>query len=323
MVKYMRQPCPYTTVCVLVCICFLLASCDNTDPASRLDMEDRIDESAAGSLSDTPNTDQILFGFDLRSSPQEDAKQYLPLMKYLEAETGHRFMIRFTPSTSSIVDDLGNNVVQFAAVGAVSFLEADEKYGVKPLVRGLNLQGKSEYQSMFVVLPGSPIRAFSDIRGKRLVFGNRSSTQGNLIPRIVLAEKGVGLDQLASYQYTASHQDCANTVLSGKADVCGMQDTMALSLARKGLLRILHTSGYYPSSGIAVNREVSPELIEKVRQALLDFKPQGEDKTDLYHWDKTEMPLGFKEAESRDYDQLKHWFKKLSPPEPPAVSKNK
>lgn len=312
MIKRIRQPCPYLAIWALTWTSLLLAACDSSDPAPQLDLEDRVDESSLESRLHTEHSDDILFGFDLRASPQEDAKQYLPFMQYLEAKTGLRFKIRFTPSNSSIVDDIGNNTVQFAAIGAHSFIAANEQYGVLPLVRGLNQQGKSEYQSMFVVRPDSTIQKLSDIQGKRLALGSYHSTQGNLIPRIVLTEKGIALDQLKSHEQTGSHQNCANAVISGKADVCGMQDTMAISLVKNGLLRILFASDYYPSSGIAANKDVPPEIVAKVKQALLDFKPQGKDKVGLYHWEKTEMPLGFEEALVKDYDQLKHWSNRLA-----------
>ncbi len=71
---------------------------------------------------------------------------------------------------------------------------------------------------------------------------------------------------------------------------------MGGELAKKGLVRILHTSRYYPSSGIAANKDVQKEVLAKVKQALIDFQPKGHDADGLYNWNKTEMPYGFVEA---------------------------
>ena len=90
-----------------------------------------------------------------------------------------------------------------------------------------------------------------------------------------------------------------------------MQDTMAKNMAKQGLLRIIHTSSYYPSSGIAANRDVPEEVRQKVLKALLNFKPLGKDKSDLYHWERTEMPLGFIATKNQDYKALKDWSVKL------------
>lgn len=298
--------------CILISLPFLSSSCDSDDQIAQYDLDDKIENTQSKyTIKSTKAHDVLVFGFDLRASPQEDARQYLPFLKYLSETTGYKFKLHFTPSNSSIVDQLGTNYVQFAAIGAESFVLANTKYNVIPLVRGLNKFGKAEYQSVFVVLPGSEIKNLHDIEGKSLAFGSRRSTQGHLIPRIVLSKSKISLDSFASYTYTGSHQNCANAVISSKSDVCAMQDTMAHDMEKQGLLRILHTSDYYPSSGIAANKSVPLEIVEKVKRALLNFKPNGKDKEGLYNWDRTEMPLGFTQAKVSDYKELRDWSTQL------------
>ena len=41
-------------------------------------------------------------------------------------------------------------------------------------------------------------------------------------------------------------------------------------------------------------------MVAAVRQALLEFDPQGRDKDDLYRWELSEMPLGFAAAQESD-----------------------
>jgi len=189
-------------------------------------------------------------------------------------------------------------------MGAGSCIQAHARYSVIPLVRGLNAQGRAEYRSVIVVAPDSPIQIIEGLRSKRFAFGSITSTQGHLIPRIVLLDHGLTLDDLVAYEYTGSHRNCANAVLAGRFDAGGMQDTLGEELAAAGLLRIIYTSQYYPSSGIVANKEVPPEVLDRVRQALLDFDPQGRDGSGLYHWDRTEMPNGFVEARDEEYAEL-------------------
>ena len=251
------------------------------------------------------------FGFDMRAGPTEDARQYLPFLDYLSRATGLRFKLRFTPKTSSVIDDLGTGRVDFAAIGAVSFIKANIQYGARILARGINRQGKAEYRSMIVVSPDSAIKTLSDLKGKRFAFGSVSSTQGHLIPRIILNKNGVELSDLGEYGYTGSHRNCADSVIRGTFNACGMQDTMAESLQKEGVLKILYVSPYYPSSGIAANKNVSTIVTEKVRQALMEFDPLGRDNENLYHWDKTEMPNGFDVARAIDYAELQTWLEKF------------
>lgn len=292
----------------------LLVGCDVHDKAAQGKRDKRLSDSellALQNANTNTNVKQFLFGFDLRSSPQEDARQYLPFLNYLTQKTGYRFKLRFTPRDRTIADDLGRGIVQFAAIGAVSTIQAVEKYGIKPLVRGINAEGKAEYCSIIIVRPDSPLRNLIDLKGKRLAFGNTASTLGHLVPRILLLKNNIGLSDLAAHEYTGSHQKCADAVISGRFDACGMQDTMAKELTRQQKVRILYHSDFYPSSGIASNKNVPWEVVVKVRQAMLDFQPTGRDAASLYNWHKTEMPNGFVVAQKNDYVSLRNWLFKF------------
>lgn len=299
--------------CVLTfLLALLLSACDiEGSPPITVDLNDRVDlsEQIVNDAESDKNT--LYFGFDLRTTLQEDARQYLPFLKYLELETGYRFKLHFTKKDSTIGDDLGANRVQFAAMGAMGYLKAESRYKVISIAQGVNLHSNNEYRSFLVVKPDSPLQTLADIKGKRMAFGDKASTQGHLIPRIILDQQELQLSDLAEYIYTGSHQKCAEAVLTGKSDICGMQDTLAETMVNQGLLRALHRSSYFPASGIVANAQVPTEVVEQVKQALLDFQPQGKDKETLYNWDKTEMPLGFIATKLDSYIDLKHQAIKL------------
>ena len=309
-------------VFVLLLVSFVLVSCDSSDNASvqQVDSSARINEAELAQLvrrnalqaqDEYISRNIFYFGFDLRSSPQEDIAQYLPFLSYLESATGYKFKLYFTPKKSSIVEELGAHRVQFAAMGAVSFLKARSRYGAVSIAQGLNSENNAQYRSFFVVKPNSRVAKISDIRGRILAFGNRNSTQGHLIPRIILSKNKISLNDLRSYEYTGSHQKCAEAVVSGKADVCGMQDQLARKLASQGAVKVIHRSAYYPSSGIVAGKSVPEEVVEKVKRALLDFEPEGKHRQGLYHWDRTEMPKGFNNSGENDYEELRLWLDKL------------
>ncbi len=292
-------------------ILLLCIGCTPDEGYRKVRLADRISDKEIREHAQKQDAGTLWFAFDLRSSPQEDAKQYLPFLKYLSQATGYRFELYFIPKGESIVDSIGRGKVQFSAVGAGTYIQAHAKYGVMPLARGLNAKGKAEYRSVIIVRPGSSIRTINGLRNKRLAFGDVTSTQGHLIPRISLAMRGLTLDDLKSYEYTGSHRNCVDAVLAGRADACGMQDTMGMELAKEGLVRIIYTSKYYPSSGVAANGNVPPLVLAKVKEALFHFDPAGRHAAGLYHWGKTEMPKGFTTAHDRDYAELREWTKKL------------
>ncbi|MDH5408413.1 MAG: phosphate/phosphite/phosphonate ABC transporter substrate-binding protein [Gammaproteobacteria bacterium] len=303
----------YVTKLAFPFVIGFLTACDANNIEPQLDHRLTETELKQVQSAKTVKENVLVFGFDVRSSMLEDAKQYIPFLSYLEKKTGYKFKLKFTPKHGRIISELGEGKIHFAAIGAASYIKAARKHDVMPLVRGLNDKNRAEYRSYLVVKKDSKLKSLKDISGKRFAFGSRTSTQGHLIPRIIMQEQGIGLADLKKHFYTGSHQNCAEAVLIDKADVCGMQDTMADELATtNSQLRILHRSSYYPSSGIAVNGNVDESIRNKVKKALLEFKPKGRDEENLYNWDKTEMPNGFIEARKKDYQELREWMERLN-----------
>ena len=289
----------------------LLAACDRPQSQPSLDFgnlaTDAEIEQAVASRQANPG---YAIAFDLRISPREDARQYQPLIDYLQEQTGLPFRLDFRIDSRSLEQAYLQGNVDFAILGAGSYLSILEKSPILPLVRGLNAEGEPGYRAYLVTLPDSPLQGISSLRGKRLALGSRTSTQGYLIPRIMLAQAGLALDDLASYRFTGSHRACAEAVVSGEADACGLQDNLARRLIASGDLRALAISEVFPSSGIFVSPQVPEPVRTAVRQALVAFDPERM-KSRLYHWDRTEMAGGFVAASPADYDVLRRWQRRF------------
>lgn len=237
----------------------------------------------------------LQFGFDLRLDPKDDVRVYTPFLKYLEKTTGKRLGIKFTEKYDDTLENLGRGVTHFAAIGSLSYVIGREKYGyaIKYLVSGVNKDGTAKHRSVIFIKPESNIQDIRNLRGKSFAFGPKMSTQGHLIPRKMLEDAGISLDDLSNYTYTGSHINTVRSVLNGEYDAGSIQDTLAKRLAEEGNIRILKISEPYPNSIIAYNSTVDSETVETIKSALLAFEPTGKHTDMLIDWDKTEMPLGF------------------------------
>lgn len=294
----------------VIAIALGLAGCDIRESSTQVNLARAADANDLARLRSIGDG-TLYIGFDRRLEPKEDVKMYIPLLRYLERTTTYRFKLHPTPKEGNVVDDLGRGTIQFAIVGTLSYLQAHTRYGAQPLVRGLNADGRGVYRAAIITRPTSPIQTLANLRGRTFAFGAANSTQGHLIPRILLDQAGIQLGDLAAYEYTGSHVGVANAVISGRYDAGGMQDTLALSLANRGLVRIFMLSMDYPSSGIMVGPGVDPHIVDAVRRALLAFDPLGKDSAGLYHWERTEMPRGFIGAQHSDYAELQVWSERF------------
>jgi phosphonate transport system substrate-binding protein len=222
-----------------------------------------------------PNT--LMFGFDLRLGPKEEVRIFTPFLKYLEKTTGKRFRIKFSEKYEDTIKNLGKGKTHFAAVGVLSYVIAEQKYGIKYLVSGINKEGDPQY----------------------------NSTQGHLIPRKMLEDAGITLNDLSQYKYTASHVNAVRSVLNGECDAAGINNTLAKSMSSDGELKIIKVSQPYPSTVIAYNTAIDEEIIEEIRAALIAFEPMGKQSSMLFDWDKTEMPMGFTKVNEPGLNKIK------------------
>jgi len=293
-------------ITLLTLILVLFASgCQVTAPA-KINLQKTVSAEQLLNIVKTKADYYYYVGFDWRLEPSADVKMYIPLLNYLQRQTGYKFRLRMFPQDVDIAREMGTGQVQFSIIGPLSMLRA-EKYGVKNLVIGITENGTSNYRTMIVTQPASSIKTIQDLRGRTLAFGARTSTQGYLIPRIMLAQASLNLSDLASFESFQSHADAANAVLSGRFDVAALQDTLAEKLAAQGLVKIIATSNYYPSGGVSVAPGIDPAVVATVQKALLEFDPQGKDQAGLYQWDNSEMPKGFGRIEGDPYAIFRPW----------------
>lgn len=285
-----------------VLLLFLAFSCGDREIPKKVSLNKR--SPASRDYIRQPEVGSLKFGFDLRLGPKDDVRIYLPFLRYLEQNTGNRFSLRFTERYEDTVENLGRGITHFAALGPVNCIIANKKYGTGCLVMGLNSDGKPEYRAVIFTRIDSPIKDIKDLKGKTFAFGDKYSTQGHVIPRKMLEDEGIRLDDLKGYVFTGSHVHTARAVLNGEYDAGGIQDTLAKRLLAEGKIKILATSKPYPSSLICYNKNVDPVILKAVKAALLSFDPKNKQLVD---WDKTEMPNGFtlyKESSMREIREL-------------------
>jgi len=295
-------------ILILIPCLVSLLGCDNEPSPLKVDLTEIATEAE---LKHTKPGDLYRFGFDLRSSPQEDSRQYQSLLTYLHKKTGLQFSLAFVRTDLPVYEQLAVGSIDFAAAGGVTIVKSMFNGAGFPIAQGVARTGKTTYQAAIIVSPDSPIKSLHDLKGKKMAFGNENSTQGHLLPRIMLENSGIDLTQLGGYSYTGSHQRCADSVIAKAGDACGLQDIMAEDLARQGKVRIVALSDEFPSSGIVAANRIPPSVREQIQQALLEFRPLGEDADALYHWEKTEMANGFSNVTPETYRPIEAGMRKL------------
>ena len=147
--------------------------------------------------------------------------------------TGLTFQIEVGTSFAASIEALGAEKAQVGFLNTFSVLLAEAKYGIIPglaVMRKYNtndvdpdkdLKGQLEpfYKGQFIANQASGIKDFPDLKGKTFCFVDPNSTSGYIVPRIILAAKGVNPDtDFKATQNAGSHDNVAIAVYKGDCD---------------------------------------------------------------------------------------------------------
>ena len=242
----------------------------------------------------------IRFGVIPRYNPLVMYKRYQPIMDYLTAETPYRFELKISRDYPEAVRFLQQGVTQISSLGDVTFAEANTLYNAIPILKPLNRDGSPYYRSAIIVRTDSPLKDIKELRDRSMAFGSTHSTSGNLIPRYLLWDNGVGMRDLKSFTNLQHHDAVAKAILKGQYDAGAVKDVVAEKYKSHGL-RILAWSAPIPAVPLVVRSDTPPGVVKAITEALLKLNRNNpKHQAIMKTWDD-EFSNGFAPARREDY----------------------
>lgn len=252
----------------------------------------------------------VSFGIIPRYNPLVMYKRYQPIMDYLTAETPYRFELKISKDYPEAVRFLKQGVTQVSSLGDVTFAEASTSYAAIPILKPRNPDGIPFYRSAIIVRVDSPLKNIKELRGKSMAFGSPHSTSGNLIPRYLLWDNGVGLRDLKSFSNLQHHDAVAKAILKGQFDAGAVKDVVAEKYKSHGL-RILAWSAPIPAVPLVVRKDAPPDVVRSLTAALLKLDRNNPAHQKMMQtWDD-EFRYGFAPASKDDYQGIFRMIKDI------------
>jgi phosphonate transport system substrate-binding protein len=162
---------------------------------------------------------------------QVSVEEKAPLRDYLSKAVGTKVELIIPTNYNATVEGLGNGSLDFAYLGALTYVKAHDRYNVTPLVQR---SADKAFHSLFITQAGSKIQKLADCKGKRFAFGDINSTSGHLIPFDELRKAGINADDDMQIRYTGSHAATVKTVEGGAADAGALDETVYHSMISEG-----------------------------------------------------------------------------------------
>lgn len=212
--------------------------------------------------------------------PDENAstiiKNNQPLKDYLEATLGKKIELIVTTDYSSMIEAMRHGRIDLAYFGPLSYVLARQRSEIEPFV-ALKSKGSTTYQSVVIASAASGIKKIEDIKGKNMAFGDKASTSSHLIPKSVLAEKGLNSGRDYEEHFVGSHDAVAMAVQNGHAQAGGLSRPIFESLVERKIIdsskvTVVEYSKPFPQYPWTMRSNLKPELKEKIRSAFLKLK---------------------------------------------------
>ena len=195
------------------------------------------------------------------------------LKQYLEQKLSKSVELVVTTDYSSMIEAMRNGRLELAYFGPLSYVLCHSKCAIEPFA-ALRKGGTTTYQSVVIANVASGIDSIEGIRGKVMAFGDPASTSSHLIPKSMLAERGLVAKEHYSEQFVGAHDAVAKAVELGHAQAGGLSKPIWESLVERKLVdpakvRVLAESRPYPQYPWTMRSDLAPALKERIREAFL------------------------------------------------------
>ncbi len=201
-------------------------------------------------------------------------RRFRPLADFLAGELGRECLIRVAIDYRDHIKVIGEDGLDIAYLGPASYVELTRLYGRKPILARLEAGGSPTYRGYIVVRGDSAIEGLGDLKDKRFAFGDPNSTMGTLVPRYLLLDAGIGLDDLAGYRYLSGHKNVALAVLAGDADAGSLKEEV-YDQYRSKALRVLTPTPPIAEHLFVTRADMDSAVVRRLRELMLGLRGAG------------------------------------------------
>ena len=140
--------------------------------------------------------------------------------------------------------------------------------------------GRPVYFGDLVVAADSDVDSLADLAGRRIACNDVVSLSGHYALRIAIEELGHDSREFAELVFTGGHHNSLDALLAGEVDACVVDSVVRIGRGRHDAavdrLCVVDRLGPWPVQPLVARHDLDPDLVAKVRQALLDANDDPE-----------------------------------------------
>lgn len=214
-------------------------------------------------------------------SPETTKQYYGDLMRLIGKRLGRRTVFLQRKTYAEVNRLVEAKEVDLAFVCAGPYVDGHDKFGMEILAVPV-VNGERFYRGHLIVRRDSNIQTLEDLRGKRFAFTDPDSNTGSLVPRYILAQRGLTPEKFFNETFfTNSHDNSIKAVSDGLADGAAV-DSLVWEFMKStdpevvNRTRVVHSSPRYGIPPVVVHPQLGADVKAEMRKIFLSLHGDSE-----------------------------------------------
>ena len=213
----------------------------------------------------------LVFGVVPQHSAVELARQWGPLLVYLEGKTGETLRFETAKDIPAFEQRLAAGLYDIAYLNPADYVQLSKNPGYRAFARGKG----ARLRGLVVVAADGPIRSLDDLDGNVVAFPAPTAFAAAVLPLAHVKARGIAVTP----SFVGTHDSVYLAVARGYFPAGGgirrTFDNCPDEVRRK--LRVIWESPCYTSHPLAAHPRIAADRVDRIRQALIamDGDPQG------------------------------------------------
>ena len=238
------------------------------------------------------------------------------LVEYLRKETGLNIKQVFPDTFNKHIKMVGRGRIDISYSNPFVYVKLSNRYGAGAFSRVVEVGNRQNFRGHIICRSDNrSIKNIADCRGKRLIAVDPTSAGGYLYPLGHFYDNGLTKSDFSEIAFSpgpgGKQEKVVLAVYAGKYDIGTIREGTLNVVSDKidiNEIRVVASSRWYPGWVYAARKDLAPEIVEKIRIALLKLDYKNKDYKPIL---RAADIMGIIPSDDRDFDPVRKLAAKL------------
>jgi len=283
---------------------FLFIGCSQEQPAQKIDLSKR--EQVI--LREDENI--ITYAYLPQYSHTVSYHRHHLLIEYLRKETGLNIKQIFPDTFNKHIKMVGQGRIDISYSNPFIYIKIANRYGAHAFSRVVEMNNRKNFRGQIICRTDNrSIKNIADCRGKRWIAVDQTSAGGYLYPLGHFYNHGFTKSDFSEIAFSpgpgGKQEKVVLAVYAGKYDIGTIREGTLNVVSDKidiNEIRVVASSRWYPGWVYAARKDLAPEIIEKIKKALLKLDYNNKDYKPIL---KAADIMGIIPSDDKDFDPVR------------------